>query len=77
MFNFRHSLEPSAKTAQEEVENDLEELDEDKKKKKKKRVTKRFQDMYPKGLPDFEDELGAGHYAPIGEGYGQSLAVGK
>lgn len=73
----QHSLEPSAKTAQDEIENDLEELDEDKKKKKKKRVTKRFQDMYPKGLPDFEDELGAGHYAgPVGgEGYGQSLTV--
>lgn len=76
-FFFRHSMEPSEKVSHDEVENDLDELDDDKKKKKKKRVTKRFQEVFRNDVPEFEEDLGAGHYAPASEGYGRSLAVGK
>lgn len=69
-------MEPVDKVSKDEVENNLDELDEDKK-KKKKRLTKRYQEGFRNDVPDFEEELGAGHYAPVGESYGRNLAVGR
>lgn len=55
----------------------MNDLDDDKKKKKKKRLSKRYQEVFRNDFPDFEEEQGAGHYAPAGDSYGRSLAVGK
>lgn len=70
-------MEPPEKVSKDEVENDLNDLDDDKKKKKKKRLSKRYQEVFRNDFPDFEEEQGAGHYAPAGDSYGRSLAVGK
>lgn len=69
-----HSMDPVDKVSKDEVENNLGELDDDKK-KKKKRLTKRYQEVFRNDVPDFEEELGAGHYAPVSETYGRNLAV--
>nr|XP_019553794.2 stress response protein NST1 isoform X1 [Aedes albopictus] len=70
-----HSIKPPEKVSKDEVENDLNDLDDDKKKKKKKRLSKRYQEVFRNDFPDFEEEQGAGHYAPAGDSYGRSLAV--
>lgn len=67
---------PVDKVSKDDVENNLDELDDDKK-KKKKRLTKRYQEVFRNDLPDFEEELGAGHYAPAGDSYGRNLAMGR